>query len=140
MNQATRLRTVPSATVAGQFGPTGPSVFSLATRKASGVSGCRYDRFVNRAPRRRRAATYLGLMAPQSGTPRSPYARVFSPSDDSSRSELLGGLAIGLFLMLVFIYGIATGSSPWRIPEGAVLLVVAVPQCVKSGRRLRRSR
>lgn len=129
----------PSAIVAGQFGASGTGVASLATRKNGWCVGCRYDRFVKRTPRRRRAATYLGLVTPQSGAPRSAYTRVFAPSDDSSRSELLGGLAVGLFFMLVFIYGIATGSWPWRILDAAVLILLAVPLCIKSGRRLRRS-
>jgi hypothetical protein len=93
---------------------------------------------VHYTPVGRRAATYFGLVRPPPGVPRSAWARIFAPSNDSSRSELRAGLTIGLVMALLFLSDIASNHSVWRMLGVVPLLLFAIPQCVKTGRRLRR--
>lgn len=85
-----------------------------------------------------RAATYLGLVHPPVGTCRPKWARIMSPATDSTRGELLTGLAIGLIMATLFLFGVfLTQEWPLRILQGFVLLAVPLPLCVRSIRRFR---
>jgi hypothetical protein len=82
-----------------------------------------------------RVQRYLGLVDPQGQ--RSSSTRITKPGRDSSAWELRVGLALGLLLALVFVVAIATQSWPWKVLGGLVVLLVAVPQCVRSLRLIR---
>jgi hypothetical protein len=83
--------------------------------------------------------TYLGLVHPYGGTPRSHWARVFLPGTDSTRSELKLAFGLSLALIVLLAAGMATQNWFYRIGVGCAICVVYVPLCLRSLRYLRHS-
>ena len=88
--------------------------------------------------KRRRAATYLGLVDPPNDGPRSHWRRVFRPGSDSTRSELKLALVVSLVFIVLFAAGLVSQNWLWRIGVGGLILFVYLPLFVRSVRHLRR--
>ena len=85
-----------------------------------------------------RVLAFLGLVRPRSGEQRSAVARVIAPGEDSTPTEAVVGLGIGVLLGAVLIVEAFSASWPW-VPLLLVLLGgIAVPLCLRAKRRLDR--
>jgi len=92
-------------------------------------------------PRRaaiRRLAGHLGLVPPGPGVMRSRWARIFNVDRDSSQSEALVGLLLGVVLILMVGRGFLEVAW-WFRPIVAIALVVLIGNVIRvAALRIRR--